>query len=310
MNAPINAAVDFLVAHGPTILTGGTLLLAAGALATVAQRSPATRQRAAEMTILGLVVWLVLACVPLPRHDFSRWLLPRKSAMLARDELSATVGAVVEGAPACGSVQDVETVEVPGELLIESPSQRRQDETRIAPDRIVSNRASATAPETGRLAVVARVDWRRVGALVYLAGAIGALAWLVLGQGLLWRVLQIAEPPEPWLARLFAQAAESMASCRVRPTVRLLVSRRCRRPFSCGLWRPTIVLPASHCRREKAERLRSVLLHELGHVVRGDAWGHQLFHLGTCVWPPSCRGSSSPTIAPRDAARRRHTSGN
>ncbi|HVC99205.1 MAG TPA: M56 family metallopeptidase [Pirellulales bacterium] len=293
MNAAMHAAVDFISAEGPMLLAGGTLLLAAGALATFGQRSPAARQRAAELTMFGVLVWMVLACVPLPRNDRSRWFSSRESRGTTQGKSTALDGAVVEMDSRGDAAEELDAVmaELPEELLIELPAKRRRD-AGIEDDRIAGNVAAAIATAGGRSSGAAPgpesgfgpVDWRHLGAIIYLSGAIGSLAWLLLGRALLCRVVRVAEPAEPWLAALFAQAVNGMAPCRAATRTRLLVSRRCRRPFSCGLWRPAIVLPAGGCRPAQAERLRSVLLHELGHIGRGDAWGHQLFHLGLPFW--------------------------
>jgi beta-lactamase regulating signal transducer with metallopeptidase domain len=285
VNATIHAAIDFLAAHGPTFLAGGTLLLTAGALATVAQPSPATRQRAAEMTILAILVWSIAACVPLPRHDFARWFSRHTPAVPLRNETdpaSRPVGETVKRRHEANDL-NLALVDVPPDLLIDSASTGRLGGTRASATSSESNQ-SATQTEMGRAAFPTRFDWPRWGALVYVFGTMGSLAWLLLGRVLLWRLLRAAKPPERWLAALFAQVIDGVASGRVVAGVRLLVSRRCRRPISCGLLRPTIVLPAGHCRSEHSERLRSVLLHELGHIERGDAWGHQLFHLALPIW--------------------------
>jgi len=57
----------FLVEHGSLLLTGATLLMVIGALCMACQRSPASRQRTGELTVLAVLVWTVLACLPLPR---------------------------------------------------------------------------------------------------------------------------------------------------------------------------------------------------------------------------------------------------
>ena len=57
----------FLAAHGPMLFFGATGLLALGWLGMAVHRAPVHRQRAGELTILGVLVWLVLAVVPLPR---------------------------------------------------------------------------------------------------------------------------------------------------------------------------------------------------------------------------------------------------
>src|SRR5205807_6390072 len=65
---------------------------------------------------------------------------------------------------------------------------------------------------------------------------------------------------------------------------RLLVSRRLRVPFSCGLWRPTVVIPAALCAGPAPRQLRWVFAHELTHLARRDAWSCLLFGLGQALF--------------------------
>src|SRR5262249_4516660 len=53
-------------------------------------------------------------------------------------------------------------------------------------------------------------------------------------------------------------------------------------PLSCGLLRPTVVVPASLC--EDRAALRWVLAHELTHLRRRDVWTCVLFAAGEIVY--------------------------
>ena len=66
-------------------------------------------------------------------------------------------------------------------------------------------------------------------------------------------------------------------------SVRVLTRARCSRPMSWGVFQPTIVLPESLCRRENGTQLRMLLLHELAHVMRHDAWGNAMLNLALPV---------------------------
>jgi hypothetical protein len=65
---------------------------------------------------------------------------------------------------------------------------------------------------------------------------------------------------------------------------RLLVSRKLRAPISCGVWRPTVVLPIDFCRPGDHAGLRWVFAHELTHIERKDALSAVLFALGQVVF--------------------------
>ncbi|HEV8291225.1 MAG TPA: hypothetical protein VGP94_04860, partial [Tepidisphaeraceae bacterium] len=68
----MRALLDFLVVHGPMLLVGVTVLLALAAVLVVVHRQPIHRQRIAEATMVVCMIWLILACVPLPRLSVDR----------------------------------------------------------------------------------------------------------------------------------------------------------------------------------------------------------------------------------------------
>ena len=111
-----------------------------------------------------------------------------------------------------------------------------------------------------------------VGAALYLAAAAVVLGRWLFGWAALRRLLRRCERSSGRARRLFAE----MAGPNRRP--RLLASRQARAPFSCGLLRPTVVLPAGLCEAPD-EALRWVFAHELAHLRRRDAWSGLLFGL-------------------------------
>src|SRR5262249_46109007 len=127
------------------------------------------------------------------------------------------------------------------------------------------------SPPTWSLADVARwVGLAYLGLAALLAGR-----WL-LGQVLLGRLLRSARPAPAAAAPPFLSMARSP------PAPRLLVSSRLRVPLSCGLLRPTVVVPAALCDDPRA--LRWVFAHELTHLQRRDVWTCVLFALGEVVY--------------------------
>jgi hypothetical protein len=121
----------------------------------------------------------------------------------------------------------------------------------------------------------ASFDWAGVGRLLvagYAVAAGGMLAWWLGGHVVLWWWLRRAGPIPPRLERLWTEMAAGRA-------VRLVVSPRVRVPFSCGLWRPTVVLPASLAGSATEAALRWVLGHELAHLERRDPYSAVLFGL-------------------------------
>ncbi len=113
----------------------------------------------------------------------------------------------------------------------------------------------------------------------YSVGAAAVACYWLMGLFAVWRMLRTAVQPSRRVCRQFNEMCRPM---RRRP--RVLASRKLRVPVSCGIWRPTVVLPANLCRREHKARLRWVFAHELTHLRRGDAWSRILLGLGGMVY--------------------------
>ncbi len=111
------------------------------------------------------------------------------------------------------------------------------------------------------------------------APAVALLLWaggvMALGLWLVRRAFFVAG-----LVRRAQAAPASLQThlddCRVvlafRHRVELRLSPDVAGPAVCGLWRPVILLPARVAEGLPAAQLRSVLLHELAHIRRGDLW--------------------------------------
>src|SRR6266576_6011157 len=95
------------------------------------------------------------------------------------------------------------------------------------------------------------------------------------------RIVNRARPldSEDWLTPLW-EVSDRLA---LDEPPRLLRSEDAKMPFACGLFTPTIVLPAE-CDSWSLDRRRAVLLHELAHVRRHDLIGHTLGRLACAVY--------------------------
>ncbi|MFO0840849.1 MAG: M56 family metallopeptidase [Gemmataceae bacterium] len=112
--------------------------------------------------------------------------------------------------------------------------------------------------------------------------AYGVVAAVMLGHWLLahlavWWLLRKRRPVPPAVAALFAEMAWPRRT-------RLVVTDRVQVPFSVGLFRPTVVLPAGLVEEATTEELRWVLAHELTHVSRQDTRTCWLFILGQVLF--------------------------
>jgi tetratricopeptide (TPR) repeat protein len=238
---------------------GGGVLLLLTCLLIRRTRQPARRQRLGE---LGLAAALVLALLSLRPP----WLV------LPYPVPAAPPPARAEAAPPVSPDDELVFAWLEPPAAPEGPA--------LAPPGPVPQAAvePAPAPES------ASPWWQFLLPLLpwlVVAHAVGAALLLsrwLLGHWALARLLRGATPAPAEVARLF----EAMAPARRRP--RLLVARRLRVPLSCGLLRPTVVLPASLCVAPDLQKLRWVFAHELTHLERRDAWSAVLFALGQAVY--------------------------
>ena len=266
-------SIDVLAQLGPILLLGTTILLGFGALAVTLARQPVLRQRLGEITVAVTLAWMVLACVPLDRVDWSMHTVFEHQTTPVHSEgaggqqaRGGPTGVLPNPATIPSYVRPSleSTVTVGGDLPRESKS---KPATRATP-------ASVSAPGlAAEAAHWARVVWRpSAWMLLYLLGSVLCGLWLILGHMFLLRVQVAAQPAPDWLGALYQNVVAS------RPS-RLLISSRARRPFSFGILRPTIVLPADIVQPQCTRMLQHVLCHEQAHIERRDAWGHALFSL-------------------------------
>lgn len=135
--------------------------------------------------------------------------------------------------------------------------------------RLVAGSPEAGAERFAQSPVVGRAPWVILG--VWAGGALLLLGRI--GGGL------------RGIARLRRAACDGGLTYRVGRRVRVVLSHAVPAPAVVGLVRPTILIPAAAAGWPAAER-RAVLLHELAHVRRGDAWTLLLAWLVRAVyWP-------------------------
>jgi HEAT repeat protein/beta-lactamase regulating signal transducer with metallopeptidase domain len=221
-----------------------TLILSAAWLLAAVLR----RQAAAVRHAVWALALLAALAVPAVGGLVPEWRLP----ILPSD-------AVIDG-PAPASA--------PSDPLAQAPSlnerARPGDHAAVAPSAPAPQASGAAArlsPGTARQAI----DWLGLIWVTVAAMVIGRYVASVVSVR--W-VLRDAEPVDDprWRDATDIAAAE----LGLRETPRVLASQSVAVPFTAGLFRPVVVVPALAVHHWSDERLRVVLLHELAHVSRRD----------------------------------------
>ena len=142
---------------------------------------------------------------------------------------------------------------------------------------------SAGVPRTsiGRPAVFSMMGGISLLLLIWAAVLVAIAGSLAYAALVVRRIVNRARPldTEDWLTPLW-EVSDRLA---LDEPPRLLRSEDAKMPFACGLFQPTIVLPAE-CDGWSLDRRRAVLLHELAHVRRHDLVGHTMGRLACAVY--------------------------
>jgi beta-lactamase regulating signal transducer with metallopeptidase domain len=258
-----------------TVIGGGLVLLVAGAV-MLRTRQPARQLRIAEWAVLAALLVTLLSLGP-------AW-LPLPIAAPAPAAAEATTAPIAAGpavrpepAPVPPGDADI-VIEVDPRLFAPPAPLAAKAEAAVPPRAASPAPAATTAPAAEFWWTAERV----VAALLlaHLAGALFLIGRLLLGYLGLWRLSRSARLAQERVWRLFGQVAGRERARRVT----LLASDRVGVPFSCGLLRPTVLLPTYLCDAAPDDVLRWVLSHELAHLERRDAWSSLLVGLGRALW--------------------------
>jgi beta-lactamase regulating signal transducer with metallopeptidase domain len=261
-----------------------------------------TLHAAWQTAVVGCVILAVVACARRWPAPVRYWLLVIALVKFAVPPLwSAPTGvfshiAIAERATATMAVGDASfeptiddskptarppaDVGEPQQTQISGPSHARLSAVASA-DRLGSAKftepvtsanptAIAVAPHTSASGVeTAQLTWKSVLLAVYAIGATALLAWLAVQFGSVRRIISRARPVE---SGPIAESLRRVSTRLVLPrSACVLVSPDVASPLATGAWRPTVVLPKSAAELPPRE-LDAVLVHELTHLRRGDAW--------------------------------------
>jgi beta-lactamase regulating signal transducer with metallopeptidase domain len=115
----------------------------------------------------------------------------------------------------------------------------------------------------------APVSWKGFALLAWLTAVTAMLLFLIRRMFLLRSVLTKSKNPSESMVDTLKRCRKQMG---VHRTIFMRISRIDAGPSVCGLFRPTILIPQNLLHRLKREDLRTILLHELAHIKRGDLW--------------------------------------
>ena len=115
----------------------------------------------------------------------------------------------------------------------------------------------------------ASLSWHGFAFLGWLAVMIAMVLLLIQRMFFVRGLLKQSKNPNDSMVDIFERCCKQMG---VNRSVFLKLSPVAASPSVCGLFRPTILIPKNLPGKLKAEDLRSILLHELAHINRGDVW--------------------------------------
>ncbi|MBL9138909.1 MAG: M56 family metallopeptidase [Verrucomicrobiales bacterium] len=153
-----------------------------------------------------------------------------------------------------------------------------------------SQRTFMPAPRDVRSAAPRLTHWwtlRPAGlaAAVWVFGLTAFMAGILFHGFRLRSRLSRAVVPDPELAAMLARSLlQAQRKARFWGAVRLVLIEDNQSPVLWGCWRPVILLPRGLLDRLSPEQFEAVLVHELVHARRGDAWIHCVQTITQALW--------------------------
>jgi HEAT repeat protein/beta-lactamase regulating signal transducer with metallopeptidase domain len=248
------------------ILIRGTLLvlIALGLTRLLARAPAAARHLVWSLAVAGLLV--------LPATRLLPWHLELTALSAARDALAGGP-ATASARPAIEDRSATVTKSSPAFVSAAAEGAATLDKASRLPDR----RPLASGSEiTGRFR-----DPATILTLLWIAGMAAMFGRLVAGVANVRRMVRTSVPADGDDWRSLVESARDAIGA--RPDARIVISAEAAMPFTYGLTRPVILLPASAA-EWSTERRRSVLLHELAHVRRRDLVTNAVVQLACVVY--------------------------
>lgn len=124
-------------------------------------------------------------------------------------------------------------------------------------------------PATSAASSRPALRWQALVFLTWLAGVLLLLALLIKRVLFVRCLIAQSLPAEGHLFDILKQCQRQLG---IRRNVELRLSNNTPGPAVCGFFRPTILLPSALSEYLTPDKLRTVLIHELAHIKRGDLW--------------------------------------
>jgi beta-lactamase regulating signal transducer with metallopeptidase domain len=115
----------------------------------------------------------------------------------------------------------------------------------------------------------ARLSWQGFAFLGWLTVVIAMIVLLIRRMFIVRDLLAQSKNPNDSMLDIFERCRKQIG---VHRSILLELSPVVVSPSVCGIFRPRILIPQDLPRKLKTDDLRSVLLHELAHIKRGDLW--------------------------------------
>ncbi|MDH4241557.1 MAG: M56 family metallopeptidase, partial [Phycisphaerae bacterium] len=115
----------------------------------------------------------------------------------------------------------------------------------------------------------ASLSWQGFAFLGWLAVVTAMVLLLIRRMFIVRGLLAQSKNPSDSMVDTLKRCRQQMG---MHKPVFLRISPVAAGPSVCGLFRPTIIIPQNLLRRLKRVDLRTILLHELAHIKRGDLW--------------------------------------
>ncbi|MCP4261438.1 MAG: M48 family metalloprotease [Planctomycetes bacterium] len=113
------------------------------------------------------------------------------------------------------------------------------------------------------------INWQAIVLIGWFLGVLALVVLLIQRAWFVRRLIAQSEPAEIELSSLLSDCCRRLGT---QKRIELRISQNSLSPAACGLFKPKIILPSSLLAHFSTDKLRTVLLHELAHIKRGDLW--------------------------------------